>query len=120
MIPQQLPPRFVWLKLALELLHADNAGDELDIMLGEKVFVLTLGIFGEEADGGCRRRRESRMRQLARGKSQESHLLVVEFCASFQRAKTKEGNHTHLDRVQAPPGTSRLGVNDDPNMFFAR
>lgn len=120
MIPQQFPPRFVRLKLALELLDANDAGDELDVMLGEEIFVLTLGVFGEETDGGCRRRRESRMRQLARGKSQESHLSVVEFYASFQREKTKEGNHTHLDRVQAPPGTPRLGVNDDPNMFFAR
>lgn len=66
MIPQQLPPRFVWFKLALELLDADNAGDELDVMLSEEIFVLTLGVFGEEADRGCRRRWESRVGQLAK------------------------------------------------------
>lgn len=36
------------------------------------------------------------------------------------RQNGKKGNYAHLDRVQTPPGTSRLSVDDDPNMFFAR
>lgn len=88
MIPQQLPPRFVWFKLALELLDADDAGDELDVMLSEEIFVLTLGVFGEEADRGCRRRWESRVGQLAR--ITECHLLVAESYTVSNATKRKK------------------------------
>lgn len=83
MIPQQFPPRFVRLKLALELLDANDAGDELDVMLGEEIFVLTLGVFGEETDGGCRRRRESRMRQLTREKVTGESLVSCRVLHGF-------------------------------------
>lgn len=48
---QQLPPRLKRLELAAELLHADDARDELDARGLKKVLVLSLRILDEQANG---------------------------------------------------------------------
>ena len=67
MIVGQRPPGLVRLVLSLELFETDDTGDELDALLVQEVFVLTLGVLGKETDRGCWGRRKGRVREVTKG-----------------------------------------------------
>ncbi len=61
-ILHQCPSRLEGLEFALQLVDPYDAGDKLDILRGKEVFVFSLRVFGEEADGRSGWRGERGMR----------------------------------------------------------
>ena len=53
MFAHKLPSRFEWLEFAFQLCNTDHSGDELNILLLEEIFVLSLRVLCDEAYGRC-------------------------------------------------------------------
>jgi hypothetical protein len=112
----KLSTSLIRLEFSLELLDADDPVDELDlVLLVDQIFVLSLGIFGQEADRGCRRRGKGRVRQA-------TAMLVYSFvCSLTMERKTPAVKHTfnsHSSRQKLLHLSLVLGVDNQPNMLI--